>query len=686
MEGKGDGTERSALIELRKRLCFALLLAGLLATPGPSFPYQTSSRQAKAASTFARAVRMRTTLEFLPEGKRTKGDYLKIIETFQEVVWLDPAYAKAPTALACVAELYEEMGRLFSSPKYYHKAIESYKFVGSGYPDSQVARDALFTIGEIYSTDLADPESARHSFQVYLEKYPKSAKADEARAKLREIEGASSAPAAAQEALPPNLNPSRHPNGLSEVTALRHWVGPNYSRVVIAVDEEVKFETTRLSRPDRIVLDIENARLSPALLGRTFPAEDGFLRQIRLGQFSSNVTRVVLDVEKLEEYSVLPLPNPFRLVVDIHGQSTSGPQTEQASQETAAPPTATRPPRTEESSSASKRNAGGSETASKAEPAARNTRPKPEGETSKGTEESKTPQPTQAVGTASLAHPQKPAASSETGRKTVETSKAGSAPPVPKAAVPTASGSRTLTRALGLKIGRIVIDPGHGGHDTGTTGPTGLLEKDVVLDVGLRLRKLLEQKAGCEVVMTRSDDTFIPLEERTAIANEKAADLFISIHANASGDRSARGIETYYLNFTSNSEALEVAARENATSQESVHELQDLIKKIAMTEKITESEEFARQLQKEVYHSTSQSSGSQRDRGVKKAPFIVLIGANMPSVLTEISFLSNPRDEKSLRHADYRQKIAEALYQGIQDYVSKLGGVKVVQRAASDKS
>ena len=153
-----------------------------------------------------------------------------------------------------------------------------------------------------------------------------------------------------------------------------------------------------------------------------------------------------------------------------------------------------------------------------------------------------------------------------------------------------------------------------------------------------------------------------------------------------SSDRSARGIETYYLNFTSSPEALVVAARENATSQESVHELQDLIKKIAMTEKIAESEEFARKLQKEVYRRTTQLSGNQRDRGVKKAPFVVLIGANMPSVLAEISFLTNPRDEKSLRRSDYRQKIAEALYQGILDYVNNLSGVKVVQRAASDKT
>src|SRR5205814_1227887 len=162
------------------------------------------------------------------------------------------------------------------------------------------------------------------------------------------------------------------------------------------------------------------------------------------------------------------------------------------------------------------------------------------------------------------------------------------APPrsVTRVAQPTASGDRSLIRALGLKIGRIVVDAGHGGHDTGTIGPSGLLEKELVLDVALRLGKLLDARMGADVVYTRDDDTFIPLETRTAIANREQADLFISVHANSSSDASARGIETYYLNFTSSADALEVAARENAVSDKSIHELQDLVKKIALKEKI----------------------------------------------------------------------------------------------------
>jgi N-acetylmuramoyl-L-alanine amidase len=245
---------------------------------------------------------------------------------------------------------------------------------------------------------------------------------------------------------------------------------------------------------------------------------------------------------------------------------------------------------------------------------------------------------------------------------------------------PSSHGERSLIRALGLKIGRIVVDAGHGGHDTGTIGPNGLLEKDLVLDVALRLGKLLEGRMGADVVYTRDDDTFVPLETRTAVANQNQADLFISIHANASDDPAARGIETYYLNFTSSAEALEVAARENAVSEKSIHELQDLVKKIALKEKIEESREFAADVQRALHTGIAGRNPGVRNRGVKKAPFIVLIGANMPSILAEISFISNPTDEKRLQTPEYRQKVAESLYRGVAKYVGGLSGLKVASR------
>ncbi|MBI4465258.1 MAG: N-acetylmuramoyl-L-alanine amidase, partial [Acidobacteria bacterium] len=244
---------------------------------------------------------------------------------------------------------------------------------------------------------------------------------------------------------------------------------------------------------------------------------------------------------------------------------------------------------------------------------------------------------------------------------------------------PNQNGSHSLTRALGLKIGRIVLDPGHGGHDTGTIGPTGLHEKDLVLDLAQRLGQLITERLGSEVILTREVDAFLPLEARTALANEREADLFLSIHANASRSKSARGIETYYLNFTTDPEALEVAARENAVSQETISQLQTLVQKIALADKVDESREFATRVHKALANGIAGKSRRGFDRGVKKAPFVVLIGANMPSVLAEVSFLSNPQDEKSLRTSEYRQKIAEALFSGIESYVKTLSGVKVAR-------
>jgi N-acetylmuramoyl-L-alanine amidase len=234
-----------------------------------------------------------------------------------------------------------------------------------------------------------------------------------------------------------------------------------------------------------------------------------------------------------------------------------------------------------------------------------------------------------------------------------------------------------------LKVGRIVIDPGHGGHDSGTLGPGGIQEKDVVLDVALRVGKLLHQRLGAEIVYTRDDDTFIPLETRTAIANKAQADLFLSIHGNSSPEPSARGVETYYLNFTSDPGALEVAARENAVSSSSVHQLSDLVRKIALKDKIDESREFAADVDAGLYSGLKTGNPGLKDRGVKKAPFVVLIGAQMPSILAEISFLTNPDDAEELSEGSYRQRIAEALDAGVERYLHGLSGTRPVEKAKS---
>jgi N-acetylmuramoyl-L-alanine amidase len=234
------------------------------------------------------------------------------------------------------------------------------------------------------------------------------------------------------------------------------------------------------------------------------------------------------------------------------------------------------------------------------------------------------------------------------------------------------AGSYSLARQLGLGARRIVIDAGHGGHDPGTIGPGGVQEKDVVLDVALRVERLVRRELGAEVVMTRSTDVFIPLEERTAIANSKGADLFLSIHANSSRNPRAKGIETYFLNFAADSHAEAVAARENAISAATLKDLQNLVRAIALNSKVDESRDFAASVQEAMVENMRPHDPEVQDRGVHTAPFYVLIGANMPSILAEIAFLSHPDDEKRLKKADYRERIAASLLEGVRGYLDAL--------------
>jgi len=271
---------------------------------------------------------------------------------------------------------------------------------------------------------------------------------------------------------------------------------------------------------------------------------------------------------------------------------------------------------------------------------------------------------------------------------TVQAPTVGSAPApaVPQAqraplpAKTNANGEHSLTRALGLKLGRVMIDAGHGGNDVGTHGPSGLLEKDVVLDVAMRLGALLEQRLGTEIVYTRSDDTYVGLEERTRIANDRKADLFLSIHANSSPYREVGGVETYYLSLPTSKTALDLAAKENASAQSNIFELKELLAKITMKDKIDESREFASSIQTSLFALSSKNNVTAKNRGIKKAPFVVLIGASMPSVLAEIGFLTNATDEALLKKPEQRQKIAEALYKGVASYADSLSHFQVAKR------
>jgi N-acetylmuramoyl-L-alanine amidase len=492
------------------------------------------------------------------------------------------------------------------------------------------------------------------------------------------------------------------------VTGIRHWSTATYTRVAIDLGDNVTYEAARVPNPDRIYFDLHGTRLAPELVGKSFTVtDDGFLKKVRAAQYSDDVTRVVLDVNDVTEYSAFLLPNPYRLIIDIHGETGNRGQGSASvapvmtAPEAPAPratvtvkPTAARPvPNSVATKSTTSEVADLSELPGRVEATSKPTS-KPisavvetqnrnsgdsDGTNAAGTNAADvTPTDTGPDASVSLV---KKTRRNKTKAADASTSVAEATPA--RAAVPTADGETSLVRALGLKIGRIVIDAGHGGHDSGTLGVDGIEEKDVVLDVALRLGKLLHDRLGAEIIYTRSDDTFVPLETRTAIANKAQADLFLSIHANSSPDESARGVETYYLNFTSDPTALDVAARENAVSDQSIHQLSDLVKKIALKDKIAESREFAGDVEGSLYAGLQKGNAGLKDRGVKKAPFVVLIGANMPSILAEISFVTNPKDAEQLRDPEYRERVAESLYKGIAHYQGGLSGAHVTTERAS---
>jgi N-acetylmuramoyl-L-alanine amidase len=238
-------------------------------------------------------------------------------------------------------------------------------------------------------------------------------------------------------------------------------------------------------------------------------------------------------------------------------------------------------------------------------------------------------------------------------------------------AQPNIAGGLSMARQLGLGVSRIVIDPGHGGHDPGGVA-RGTTEAAIVLDVALRLEKLLAKVPGVEVILTRRTDEFLALQERTAIANREGADLFLSIHANANNNTRASGVETYFLNFATNSSAAAIAARENATSGQAMGALPDFVKMIALNNKMDESRDFATFVQRAMIEQLTPGYKGLKDLGVKQAPFVVLIGASMPSVLAEISFLTNAQEARLLRTTAYRQRVAEALFEAIRKYQSSL--------------
>src|SRR6266849_4585221 len=665
-------------------LGFVLFFAPSAAAKTKGEPAATATVKRQSASAqFARAEEQRAALNSKPTEKRKLADYKQVVTGYRRVAMITPRAPEVPDSLLVVAELYTEMGDRFGR-SYYQSAADSYQFLVREYPKSKFCQDAILRIAKLQRDRLGDAELAKKTYEDFLKRYPRSPRKREAQESLAELallqntEASSSVLTAAADSAPSepaerDARPSApvHSGGKSverpdsrqvpRVRRIRAAANGEATRVTIDLEDSVQYASGRIANPERIFFDLHAAKLTPEVARENIRVEGGLLTAVRVAQNHQGVVRVVLDVDGVKEYTASLTNNPTHLLIDLYADSGTA---------------------TVRTAKARRREQADGENASAGSNSAQNVAAR---------NSSENPLPAPAGNSNSAISGSVAGGAPPAGRNAGSTAKnlkskaakaAASAKPElvqpSTAPLPTRDGQSTLTRALGLKISRIVIDAGHGGHDTGTIGPTGLMEKDLCLDVALRLGKIIPQRLpGEEVVFTRSADTFILLEERTNIANDVKADLFLSIHANSSRDHAARGIETYYLNLRGSAEAMEVAARENASSQEGVHELQDLVKRIARTEKIDESKEFAEDIQDSLAKRVEKSGRSIRNRGVRKAPFVVLIGADMPSILTEISFLSNPADEKLLKQPEQRQKMAEGLYQGVASYLQSMNSVTV---------
>jgi len=675
-------------------LGFALL--GMFSIPclGTSKTASNSSVKREAASSqFSRAEELRAALNAKPPEKRTLAEYKQVVSSYRRVYLITPHAMEVPDALFAVGELNTEMGDRFGR-SYYQTAVDSYVFLIREYPTSKHLQDAMLNVANLQKDQLGDSAAATKSFEDFQKRFPRSThkrEVQEALAELALMRSAEHGNLSAKASAPPAKASAPPTTAASDVTVtddrlatvaknggespksveapriekIKTSVTGNRTEIVLELEDSVQYVSGRIANPDRIYFDLQSARLSPAVARGNVHVSGDLLTKVRVAQNQFGVVRVVLDVNGVKDYAASLLQKPSRLVIELYGDS-AGPskspsvQTAQSTKSENPAPAIERP--------------APSTTAISAE-AISSSSPTPNLTSAKGAVSSEEGSAAAPVAAKALPAPLKTLRTTST-----KNSATGKPDQVQPAATPqpTRDGQSTLTRALGLKIGRIVIDAGHGGHDTGTIGPTGLMEKDLCLDVALRFGKIVQQKLpGADIVFTRTDDTFIPLEERTHIANEAKADLFISIHANSSPDHGARGVETYYLNLRGSAEAMEVAARENSVSQENIHDLQDVVKRIAQTEKIDESRELAADIQDSLSKRIQKTVKPVKNRGVRKAPFVVLIGADMPSILTEISFLSNASDEQLLKKPEHRQRIAEGVYQGVAAYLESLNSVEL---------
>lgn len=541
-----------------------------------------------------------------------------------------PAVASAQTAAVLYQRATTREATVRKSPTLANvrSAVASYEQLVLRHPRSGYADDALWNGAELARfgwerfKQETDRKTSERLYSWLRREYPTSAKAKAVAAQLTALKSTPAKPAARPAApvatAPPVVEstPAAPSGPVAQIRAVTMAPLPRGERIIIELDREVVFSSERIENPSRVFFDLKGVAFASSVQSRAEALSGSRLKGVRLGHQTGQVARVVVEVADSAKHSVFQMYHPHRLVIDVEGDPSGTTPTPLASGPS-APPAAPPPP---------------------------------------------TPP------TTPLFTPPAPPVIT----------------PPPPANVPsigpastTSGGDYTLARQLGLGVSRIVIDAGHGGTDPGAKA-NGVEEAELTLDIALRVEKLLKQQPGMQVILTRRTDVFIPLEERTAIANREGADLFLSIHANAARRATAKGVETYFLNFATNPEAEAVAARENATSGKSMGNLPKLVQQITLNTKVKESREFAQMVQTSMVRGMRAQNKTLTDLGVKQAPFVVLIGAEMPSVLAEISFVTNKAEANLLKTEAYKQRIAQSLADAVLKYQASLKKISTV--------
>ena len=612
-------------------LVFCLTVRPVLNAADPE-PAEERNPGSLADKLFRYANDLGRALHERPLEERSTSDYRRALDAYGQVIRLNTDNYFSAESLTRKAELLREMADASGDSALYHQAIISYRSVVAEHTHSAFVGEALTGIAQIYQDNLQDLDGAAAAYRELISYFPSSVMAREARAVLARFEAElMHRPVDVMIASNRDVRSTRTPT----LTNVRNFSGPDYARVVIDLSDQTRYDERRVGNSLSIQLD--GAAVSSSLFGRRFIVGDGsLLKRIvvtDVDPVAQGAININIDVGSLSNYSSFRLSEPERIVIDLYAAG---------SRASSKMPAHESPPITARADAPVRADA-------KAEPReTRTTMSAAERNSLKSLPE--------------ISDPILPLAPGSTSN--------------PAASAAEALAAKVDAKAAESPIKRIVIDPGHGGHDTGTISANGMREKELVLDVGRRLRAYIKNNyPDVEVIMTRDSDRFVALEERTAIANSRHADLFISVHANASPSRAASGVETFFVSpDRAPAEDLQAAARENVRVPDAKtgEKPEPMFASVTVGNRVAESRELARYIQAGLVRGIgAQSPRTAMNRGVKHAPFAVLLGAAMPSVLAEVSFLSNPKDEALLQTSQFRERVAASLFAGLNAYLKK---------------